>query len=256
MFTANRLSAELLKLYGLAAHAETAEFEQRALRQLGRLVGFDGGIWGAGTADERGRVVAIEQATLIDRPRQMVDDYAAIAHDDPTTGQFIVAPEETQNVIVAQRYASPALQDMRDYLENYDVGALLLRGMGELHGGRLTWITAYRERRASPFSSRDEARYVQLLPHWFKARALCERLNRLVPPGAGLAAPSVARGLLTARQLEVLTFLALGLTYGETALRLGIGAETVKEHASAVYARLGVKNKAAAVYQARSRGLL
>ncbi|WP_328617515.1 response regulator transcription factor [Amycolatopsis sp. NBC_00355] len=65
-----------------------------------------------------------------------------------------------------------------------------------------------------------------------------------------------ARGPLSQRELEVLTLVARGSSNKETAKRLFISEATVKTHLIHVYAKLGVKDRAAAVAVAFERGLL
>ena len=62
--------------------------------------------------------------------------------------------------------------------------------------------------------------------------------------------------LLTTRQVEILELLSRGLSYKETAVQLGVSALTVKNHASAIYERLGVTNKTEAIFEARGLGLI
>jgi DNA-binding NarL/FixJ family response regulator len=61
---------------------------------------------------------------------------------------------------------------------------------------------------------------------------------------------------LSQRELEVLTLIARGCTNRETASRLFISEATVKTHLLHVYAKLGVRDRAAAVAAAFERGLL
>jgi DNA-binding NarL/FixJ family response regulator len=61
---------------------------------------------------------------------------------------------------------------------------------------------------------------------------------------------------LSQRELEVLTLTARGCTNRETASRLFISEATVKTHLLHVYAKLGVRDRAAAVAAAFERGLL
>ncbi|MFG1609980.1 response regulator [Actinoplanes sp. NPDC049265] len=61
---------------------------------------------------------------------------------------------------------------------------------------------------------------------------------------------------LSQRELEVLTLTAQGCTNRETAQRLFISEATVKTHLLHVYAKLGVRDRAAAVAAAFERGLL
>lgn len=61
---------------------------------------------------------------------------------------------------------------------------------------------------------------------------------------------------LTARQAQVLELIVEGLTNSEIAHRLSITAKTAEHHVSAVLQKLGVQNRAAAVAQAMSAGLV
>jgi DNA-binding NarL/FixJ family response regulator len=65
-----------------------------------------------------------------------------------------------------------------------------------------------------------------------------------------------AREPLSQRELEVLTLVARGTTNKEAAKKLFISEATVKTHLIHVYAKLGVKDRAAAVAVAFERGLL
>jgi DNA-binding NarL/FixJ family response regulator len=67
---------------------------------------------------------------------------------------------------------------------------------------------------------------------------------------------SPAREPLSQRELEVLRLIAQGSTNRETAARLFISEATVKTHLLHVYAKLGVRDRAAAVATAFERGLL
>ena len=65
-----------------------------------------------------------------------------------------------------------------------------------------------------------------------------------------------AREPLSQRELEVLALVARGSSNKETAKKLFISEATVKTHLIHVYAKLGVKDRAAAVAVAFERGLL
>ncbi|MFC5665292.1 response regulator [Kitasatospora misakiensis] len=60
---------------------------------------------------------------------------------------------------------------------------------------------------------------------------------------------------LTARERDVLTLVAAGLSNGQIARRIGVVEGTVKAHVSSVLARLGVANRAAAAVLAHEAGL-
>ena len=88
--------------------------------------------------------------------------------------------------------------------------------------------------------------------------------------GQAVLAPSVAQKLLgrvrtpagppeqqlTERELKVLALVAAGTTNREAAKRLFISEATVKTHLLHTYAKLGVRDRAAAVAEAYKRGLL
>jgi LuxR family maltose regulon positive regulatory protein len=61
---------------------------------------------------------------------------------------------------------------------------------------------------------------------------------------------------LSGRELDVLRLLAVGLSNKQVADKLFISLATVKWHTSNVYSKLGVRNRTAAVAQARALGLL
>jgi DNA-binding NarL/FixJ family response regulator len=61
---------------------------------------------------------------------------------------------------------------------------------------------------------------------------------------------------LTARELEVLRLVAVGLTDPQVAEKLVISRRTVNTHLASIYSKLGVNTRTAAVHVARSRHLL
>jgi two-component system nitrate/nitrite response regulator NarL len=71
-----------------------------------------------------------------------------------------------------------------------------------------------------------------------------------------LRGTGVERPILTAREREVLTLLADGLTGRQIAERLIVALPTVKTHQARLYEKLGVSGRAAAVAEAMRRGLL
>jgi two-component system response regulator DesR len=61
---------------------------------------------------------------------------------------------------------------------------------------------------------------------------------------------------LTEREREVLELISAGSTNREIAQQLYLSPHTVKEHTSALYRKLGVRNRAEAVQKAQRVGLL
>jgi DNA-binding NarL/FixJ family response regulator len=73
----------------------------------------------------------------------------------------------------------------------------------------------------------------------------------MFPPKSDQPAP-----LLSEREREVLEAIATGSTNREIAQRLYLSPHTVKEHTSALYRKLGARNRAEAVRRAQQIGLL
>lgn len=70
--------------------------------------------------------------------------------------------------------------------------------------------------------------------------------------GGGPTPESLADGaLLTAREKQVLSLVARGLTDQQAAHRLGVSVRTINKHLEHVYAKLGVSSRQAAVHAAR-----
>lgn len=68
--------------------------------------------------------------------------------------------------------------------------------------------------------------------------------------------PAAAEGPLTAREVEILRWVASGLSNPEIGARLYISAGTVKAHTAAIYRKLDVANRAEAIARAKDLGLL
>ncbi|NGO42731.1 response regulator transcription factor [Streptomyces ureilyticus] len=87
-----------------------------------------------------------------------------------------------------------------------------------------------------------------LFPAAVRALAMEHARAKTAPP------PWVAR--LTVREGEVLRLMAGGLTNGEIAGRMGVGAATVKSHVAAVLAKTGARDRTQAVIAAYEAGFL
>src|SRR5262249_38420582 len=81
---------------------------------------------------------------------------------------------------------------------------------------------------------------------------------RMVGQGMTMFQPKTEQPvpLLSEREREVLDLIAAGSTNREIAVRLYLSPHTVKEHTSALYRKLGARNRAEAVQRAQRIGLL
>jgi DNA-binding NarL/FixJ family response regulator len=87
-------------------------------------------------------------------------------------------------------------------------------------------------------------------------RRLITAFTRRLPPGAGRPPGFDGLDELTAREVEVLTLLAEGLSNAEIAGRLFVGEATVKTHVARVLTKLGVRDRVQAVIVAFRAGLV
>ena len=86
-------------------------------------------------------------------------------------------------------------------------------------------------------------------------RRLRERGTRNVPRGPNISTRANPAGL-TAREIEVLRFLAQGCTNAQLAQRIHRSSKTVEHHVTAVLEKLGVRSRAQAVAAAYSMGIV
>jgi len=81
-------------------------------------------------------------------------------------------------------------------------------------------------------------------------------LRSLVVDLAAAAPSPAARAGLTPRELEMLPLLAEGQRNKEIALQLGVSDQTVRNHLSRMYRKLGAGNRTQVIAEARHRGIL
>src|ERR1700760_1765409 len=72
---------------------------------------------------------------------------------------------------------------------------------------------------------------------------------------AGQAGAARPFGQLTAREREILELMAAGAGNGAIAARLGLTEKTIRNNVSAIFVKLGVADRAAAVARARDAGI-
>lgn len=98
---------------------------------------------------------------------------------------------------------------------------------------------------------------VASLPKQLPTAAIAQAVRRVAEGArvfAKAAPPPAVR--LSKRELDVLQHVASGLSNPEVAAMLNLSRHTVKQHTSAVYRKLGVRNRAQAASRAQELGLL
>jgi DNA-binding NarL/FixJ family response regulator len=117
---------------------------------------------------------------------------------------------------------------------------LLVSGAGRISA------TAARAAGAAGFVTKDRS-----------AAEIVEAIRRVGTGGDVFDTPAAVSGQrLTVREREVLERVAAGLTNAEIAADLSLSPNTVKEHASSMFRKLGARNRADAVQRAQRLGVL
>ena len=118
-------------------------------------------------------------------------------------------------------------------------------------------IAALREGRAFDFLLKPlgNLHELQLVVDRALARRATCAVPPPVPPVARLPVPTTGPDRLTAREVEIIEFLALGLANREIAARLCLSEKTVKNHLARIYDKLQVANRTQAVVACGLRGI-
>ena len=135
----------------------------------------------------------------------------------------------------------------------------LSRALVEAHPGLRTLLVRDDEG-ASPAELR-EAGAAGAVRQWWTSERLADAVHRACrgpreAGGSSIAAGASAPDPVSPREREVLSAFATGATNPAIALELGLSPNTVKQHASSIFRKLGVRNRAEAVRRADELGLL
>lgn len=134
---------------------------------------------------------------------------------------------------------------------------LLVSGAGRISA------TAARAAGAAGFVTKDRsaAEIVEAIRRIGAGEDVFDATTRAGIAGGGVGAADRSPGRpahqrLTARERQVLTLVAAGLTNAEIAAELQLSPNTVKEHASSMFRKLGARNRADAIVRAQRLGVL
>ena len=168
--------------------------------------------------------------------------------------QYVLLALETL-LLRGQLYAASGA--LRASLEDFSAALDLAEPEGYLspfvmEGQPAASALALLRERCPPGSSRAD--FIQRILEAFPA---AQRPKPAAQPG--LAAGKMADGFyepLTARELDVLRLMAGGRTYEDIAGHLVVSINTVRSHVKAIYGKLGVNNRTAAIEAARREAIL
>jgi DNA-binding NarL/FixJ family response regulator len=219
--------------------------DQRVVRDgLTMLVGLIDGVEVVGAAGDGAEAVRLAEAhhpdvVLMDLRMPGVDGIAATAdlrERVPAARVLVLTTYAEQDAIV------PALQaGALGYLTKDASAEQIETAIRAVHAGQTHLDPAVQERLVAAIISQPSAPDPRAPPG----------------PGAGPAGPGGHQPPdgLTAREAEVLTLLAAGLSNTEIAQRLYVSHATVKTHINRIFAKTGARDRAQAVRYAYQHGL-
>ena len=210
--------------------------DQRVVRDgLAMLVGLIDSVQVVGTAGDGAEAVRLAQdrrpdVVLMDLRMPGTDGIAATAdlrQRLPSTRVLVLTTYADEDAIV------PALQaGARGYLTKDASAEQIEAAIRAVHAGQTHLDPAVQERLVAAVIGRVPA-------------------AQPAGPGAGRKPPDG----LTAREAEVLTLLAAGLSNTEIGQRLYLSNATVKTHINRIFAKIGARDRAQAVRYAYQHGL-
>lgn len=188
--------------------------------------------------------IAVAVAGRAERPSWQ--QYPQVSFEDHPSSRYAAAPAPPHAIRLSDHFPSrKALEATRYFREilqprglNHEMTLLLDTPSGQ----RLGLSVA---RSTSDYSDTEMKNLSLLGPHIRRAFHLAQTMARL--KGEQDKAATWREVDLTARESEILRWAATGRTNADIADLLGVAPATVKTHLEHIFAKLGVKNRAAAV---------
>ena len=142
-----------------------------------------------------------------------------------------------------------------DAVVGYDSGAEVTRQLGEVSPDTRVLLMASAGR-ISARAARASGAFGFVPKHW-PAQDIANAA-RMVGLGMTVFAPDADQdgAMLSERERQVLEMIAAGATNREIAERLFLSPHTVKDHTSALYRKIGARNRAQAILRAQRLGIL
>ncbi len=167
----------------------------------------------------------------------------------PWVRRCLLASKHNASIEIARR-GRPAVAII-DVSDAVPLASALTRTLREAHPGMQVVLTSRCERASLAASAHGAQAF---LPPGASGETIVETVRAAVLREASptLAEPDRAPHELTDREREVLLLLSTGATNHEIAVEMHLSAESVKKHATALYRKLGVRNRTQAAQRAVS----
>lgn len=176
-------SNALIGLYEIAEHTTPDDFPAEALRQIQKLIEFDGAMFGNGAiAADASQGLVIEQAYIYNRDKNLLQEYSEVLGADPIARAFLDGIEQPLACDCAEVYALEGLEQLAALAQRHDLRNLLLKGQKPTAETSALGLALYRA--AGPqFDDADVMLMHVLWPHVLHAtRVNLQRALRLTDP--------------------------------------------------------------------------
>lgn len=138
-------SNSVFELYDAARDTAPCEFHKEIMRIVGKLISFDGAIFGAGrrTSSAHTRLM-IDRAHVYSSPEQPPGDYADIFSLDPVVGVLMSALSEPATVDCRELNQLNKIEGLERFIVEHGLQEMLLFGDISQTNDKTRWIALYR----------------------------------------------------------------------------------------------------------------
>ncbi|SDH22078.1 helix-turn-helix domain-containing protein [Propionivibrio dicarboxylicus] len=169
-----QFSRLVLELYGAAHECTLTEFDSHALKLTKEYIGFDSAaIMGIVYSPEHG--VRVQSIHLHNQPIDKLLERNNLRSED---GLFLKAARNKGSSIIADaRFDNRNKPDMRQYCKKFEVAHGLTLVDNGITRFNLDTISLWRARPKDAYDAKDKKSSELILPHFFKARAINQKIN-------------------------------------------------------------------------------
>lgn len=228
---------------------ETAETPTAELKLPTSLTGSERPASGAPPLDADALPDASVKAIVIDAHAPSRIGLAALLDEQPWIGRCLLAADSSESVVLTRRH-HPDIAIL-DVSQTGPFAGAITAAIREAHPGvQILLISRCRTTLGAPPSSLGA---VGFLPAGVAGEDVVAAVRAAVVSGEPLElapAPPAAGLALSDREREILVLLGTGATNREIAARLHVGPDSVKKTATALYRKLGVRNRTEAAQRA------
>lgn len=225
----------------LACYAATdlADLRRRVMRGFKALVPYDKGFFDLCDCGENGRFVFFDPVSIDMTDTELLSYYQKYEPGDYTTWIFSVnnpvVYRDSTFVTDETRKRSELYREWMVPMDvHYSMGSTQV-GNGMIYGS----ITLFRTRASADFTEEEEECLAVLNRHLSTCLAIAYPAGLRRDEGK----PVVATTNLTAREQEIVSLIAEGLSNQQIGLHLYISENTVKKHVKNIYQKMGVSNR-------------